>query len=490
MNAIDILKERGFLAQCTDEAGLRELLGQEQVSFYTGFDPTADSLHAGHLIALMAMSHLQRAGHRPICLVGGGTGTVGDPSGRTDMRKMMTDEIIRHNCDCFRRQISRFIDFTDDRAIMVDNGDWLRKLNYIDLLRDIGAHFTVNRMLAAESYKQRWEKGLTFLEFNYMIMQAYDFMELNGRYNCKLEMGGDDQWSNIIAGVGYSIGIEGNNVLCIQAKDAAIIADLMMGNDGTNPDQELSELHMSAVSECMNQMMGSVATSLSSMFNKKVDITPPVVTLVDLATEEVVSKLLDKVDPIIQASFRMEVDGLIDSEIMQLLPVDVAKEMVDALMNQQPDVDNEEEAVAAATAPPPAAAPAAPAEPAAAAPANYGYGAPPMQPHVASNVPVQSAQFTPLSSTPVQVNDANIGLILDVPLQVNVELGRTKKSIKDILDLTKGSIVELDKLAGEPVDIMVNGKYLAKGEVVVIDENFGVRITEIVSPLERAARLQ
>ena len=298
----------------------------------------------------------------------------------------------------------------------------------------------------------------------------------------------------LVVEVGYSIGIEGNNVLCIQAKDAAIIADLMMGNDGTNPDQELSELHMSAVSECMNQMMGSVATSLSSMFNKKVDITPPVVTLVDLATEEVVSKLLDKVDPIIQASFRMEVDGLIDSEIMQLLPVNVAKDMVDALMNQQPDVDDEEAAMEAAqAAPPPSASDAEPAsEPGAAAaePANYGYGATPMQPHVASNVPVQSAQFTPLSSTPVQVNDANIGLILDVPLQVNVELGRTKKSIKDILDLTKGSIVELDKLAGEPVDIMVNGKYLAKGEVVVIDENFGVRITEIVSPLERAARLQ
>ena len=299
----------------------------------------------------------------------------------------------------------------------------------------------------------------------------------------------------LVVEVGYSIGIEGNNVLCIQAKDAAIIADLMMGNDGTNPDQELNELHMSAVSECMNQMMGSVATSLSSMFSKKVDITPPVVTLVDLGTEEVVSKLLDKVDPIIQASFRMAVDGLIDSEIMQLLPVDVAKDMVDALMNQSADVDNEEEEIVAAEAAPsaPAAAPAsAPAAPpaAAAAPANYGYGAPPMQPHVASNVPVQSAQFTPLSSTPVQVNDANIGLILDVPLQVNVELGRTKKSIKDILDLTKGSIVELDKLAGEPVDIMVNGKYLAKGEVVVIDENFGVRITEIVSPLERAARLQ
>ena len=297
----------------------------------------------------------------------------------------------------------------------------------------------------------------------------------------------------LVVEVGYSVGIEGNNVLCIQAKDAAIIADLMMGNDGTNPDEELSEIHMSAVSESMNQMMGSVATSLSSMFNKKVDITPPVVTLVDLGTEEVVSKLLDKADPIVQASFRMEVDGLIDSEIMQLLPLDVAREMVDALMNQQPDVDNEEEAIAAAAAPPPAAPAAAPASApaaAAAAPASNGYGAQPMQPHVASNVPVQSAQFTPLSTVPVQVNDANIGLILDVPLQVNVELGRTKKSIKEILDLTKGSIVELDKLAGETVDIMVNGKYLAKGEVVVIDENFGVRITEIVSPLERAARLQ
>ena len=297
----------------------------------------------------------------------------------------------------------------------------------------------------------------------------------------------------LVVEVGYSIGIEGNNVLCIQAKDAAIIADLMMGNDGTNPDEELSEIHMSAVSESMNQMMGSVATALSSMFNKKVDITPPVVTLVDLGTEEVVSKLLDKVDPIVQASFRMEVDGLIDSEIMQLLPLDVAREMVDALMNQQPDVDNEEEAIAAAAVPPPAAPAAAPASApaaAAAAPASNGYGAQPMQPHVASNVPVQSAQFTPLSTVPVQVNDANIGLILDVPLQVNVELGRTKKSIKEILDLTKGSIVELDKLAGEAVDIMVNGKYLAKGEVVVIDENFGVRITEIVSPLERAARLQ
>lgn len=180
---------------------LRELFDKERVTFYIGFDPTADSLHAGHFIALMAMAHMQRAGHRPICLVGGGTGTVGDPTGRTDMRKMLTDEDIEHNCECFKKQIARFIDFSDDKAIMVNNGDWLRKLNYIDLLRDVGACFTVNRMLAAECYKQRWEKGLTFLEFNYMVMQAYDFLELNRRYGCKLEMGGDDQWSNIIAGV-------------------------------------------------------------------------------------------------------------------------------------------------------------------------------------------------------------------------------------------------------------------------------------------------
>lgn len=195
------MKERGFIAQCTNEKELRELFDKERVTFYIGFDPTADSLHAGHFIALMAMAHMQRAGHRPICLVGGGTGTVGDPTGRTDMRKMLTDEDIEHNCECFKKQIARFIDFSDGKAIMVNNGDWLRKLNYIDLLRDVGACFTVNRMLAAECYKQRWEKGLTFLEFNYMVMQAYDFLELNRRYGCKLEMGGDDQWSNIIAGV-------------------------------------------------------------------------------------------------------------------------------------------------------------------------------------------------------------------------------------------------------------------------------------------------
>ena len=200
-NIYDILKERGFIAQCTNEEEVRKLLGEGQVTFYIGFDPTADSLHAGHFIALMAMAHMQRAGHRPICLVGGGTGTVGDPSGRTDMRKVMTDEIIEHNCECFKKQMARFIDFSEGKALMVNNGDWLRKLNYIDLLREIGAHFTVNRMLAAECYKARWEKGLTFLEFNYMVMQAYDFYKLNQMHGCVLQMGGDDQWSNIIAGV-------------------------------------------------------------------------------------------------------------------------------------------------------------------------------------------------------------------------------------------------------------------------------------------------
>ena len=200
-NVFDTLKERGFIQQCTNEEEVRSLLENEKVTFYIGFDPTADSLHVGHFLGLMAMAHMQRAGHRPICLVGGGTGTVGDPSGRSDMRKMLTDEMIEHNCNCFKKQMQRFIDFNEGRALMVNNGDWLRALNYIELLRDVGPHFSVNRMLTAECYKQRMEKGLTFLEFNYMIMQAYDFMELNHRYGCKLEMGGDDQWSNIIAGV-------------------------------------------------------------------------------------------------------------------------------------------------------------------------------------------------------------------------------------------------------------------------------------------------
>jgi len=309
----------------------------------------------------------------------------------------------------------------------------------------------------------------------------------------------------LIVEVGYTIGIDGNNVLAIQAQDAAIIADLMMGGDGTNPDQELNEIHMSAVGESMNQMMGTVATSLSSMFNKKIDISPPVVNLIDLGAEDKVTEIMGNDDPIVRISFRMEVDGLIDSEIMQILPVDVAKEMVESLLNgsagaEEPEPEPAPAPPPAAPAPAPAAAPppAPAAPPPAAAPPPPGYGAPPpgygygmpAQPHVATGAAVQPAQFIPLSSEPVQVNDANIGLILDVPLKVTVELGRTHKSIKDILELTNGSIVELDKLAGEPVDIQVNGRFLAKGEVVVIDENFGVRITEIASPAERAARLQ
>ena len=294
----------------------------------------------------------------------------------------------------------------------------------------------------------------------------------------------------LIVEVGYTVGIDGNNVLAIQAQDASIIADLMMGGDGTNPTQELNEIHMSAVGESMNQMMGSVATSLSTMFNKKIDISPPKVNMIDLGSEEKVTEIVSADDPIAKISFRMEVDGLIDSEIMQILPIPVAQEMVGYLLSNEAE---EEEPM-----PVPTPAPAAPAPaPAAAAPppaapmmgAAPGYGAPP-SPHVASNVPVQPAMFAPLSTAPVQVNDANIGLILDVPLQVTVELCRTRKTIKDILELTNGSIVELDKLAGEPVDIMVNGKFLAKGEVVVIDENFGVRITDIVSPAERAQQLQ
>ena len=201
MSVFDTLKERGYIAQVTHEEELKKALETEKVTFYMGFDPTADSLHVGHFLGLMAMSHMQKAGHRPICLVGGGTGTVGDPSGRTDMRKMLTDEDIEHNCECFKKQMARFIDFSDDKALMINNGQWLRKLNYIELLRDVGPHFSVNRMLTAECYKQRLERGLTFLEFNYMIMQAYDFMELNRNFGCQLELGGDDQWSNIIAGV-------------------------------------------------------------------------------------------------------------------------------------------------------------------------------------------------------------------------------------------------------------------------------------------------
>lgn len=198
-NVFDTLQERGFLKQTTHE-GLKEMLGRDKVKFYVGFDATADSLHVGHFVQLMAMAHMQRAGHVPIVLIGGGTTMIGDPSGKSDMRKMMTREMIAHNADRFREQIGKFLDFSDGRALMVDNADWLLDLNYVEFLREIGTCFSVNRMLGAECYKQRLEKGLTFFEFNYMLMQAYDFLELNRKYGCTLEMGGDDQWSNILAG--------------------------------------------------------------------------------------------------------------------------------------------------------------------------------------------------------------------------------------------------------------------------------------------------
>lgn len=198
-NAYQVLEERGFIKQVTHE-GLEELLGRESVTFYIGFDPTADSLHVGHYVALMAMAHMQRAGHRPIALIGGGTCMIGDPSGKTDMRKMMSTEVIDQNVAKFKKQIGKFLDFSDGKALMVNNADWLRNLNYIEFLRDVGACFSVNRMLTAECYKRRLEKGLTFLEFNYMLMQSYDFLELNKNYGCKLQMGGDDQWSNILSG--------------------------------------------------------------------------------------------------------------------------------------------------------------------------------------------------------------------------------------------------------------------------------------------------
>lgn len=200
-NVFDILKERGLIAQTTHEDEIRELLGKEKVTFYIGFDPTADSLHVGHFLQMVVMRHMQLAGHRPIALVGGGTGMVGDPSGRTDMRQMMTPEVINHNCECFKKQLSSVIDFSDDKAIMVNNADWLLDLNYIEFLRDIGACFSVNKMLTAECFKQRLEKGLSFLEFNYMLMQSYDFLMLSRKYDCKMELGGDDQWSNILGGV-------------------------------------------------------------------------------------------------------------------------------------------------------------------------------------------------------------------------------------------------------------------------------------------------
>ena len=332
----------------------------------------------------------------------------------------------------------------------------------------------------------------------------------------------------LVVEVGYVIGINGNNILAIQASDASIIADLMMGGDGLNPQEELTDIHMSAVGEAMNQMMGTVATSLSTMFNKKIDISPPKVNLIDLGAEDKITDLVNNDEPVVKTSFRMEVDGLIDSEIMPLRPLDVANELVACLRGGGAEAEAQEAPapapepapapvapepapVAAAPAPAPAASAPQPAAPQYAAPPQPPqYAAPTQQPQytappmgaqpvyappayannvVSSGVPVQNAQFAPLTNEPVEVNAANISLIQDVPLQVTVELGRTKKSIREILEFSTGSIIELDKLAGEPVDIHVNGQLTAKGEVVVIDENFGVRITEIVSPMERVQSL-
>ena len=200
MGIYEELQARGLIAQVTDEERIKELVNNGKATFYIGFDPTADSLHVGHFMALCLMKRLQEAGNKPIALIGGGTGYIGDPSGRTDMRSMMTPEQIQHNCDCFKEQMSRFIDFSDGKALMVNNADWLLDLNYIDVLREVGPHFSVNRMLTAECYKQRMEKGLSFLEFNYMIMQSYDFYMLYQKYGCNMQFGGDDQWSNMLAG--------------------------------------------------------------------------------------------------------------------------------------------------------------------------------------------------------------------------------------------------------------------------------------------------
>lgn len=294
----------------------------------------------------------------------------------------------------------------------------------------------------------------------------------------------------LIIEVGYTHGLIGSNLLAMRAQDALIISDLMMGGDGSNPPGELNELYMSAVAEAMNQMMGAVATSMSTVFKKKIDIAPPVCNMHDLATDPTITTISGGDDPVVQVSFRMEVEDLIDSEIMQIVTLDVAKELIGNLMNSvQP--------AAPAPAPAPAAQPVQQ-QPMAAAPtpmaaAQQQPSAPYQQPvaaHAPSyqpppNVAVQPVQFSALKPGALPGYDSNICLIMDVPLQVTVELGRTRKLIREILELGPGSVIELDKLAGEPVDILANGKLIAKGEVVVIDENFGVRITEIIGQLDR-----
>jgi len=285
----------------------------------------------------------------------------------------------------------------------------------------------------------------------------------------------------LVIEVGYTQGLLGTNIIAMRERDALIIADLMMGNEGTNPPDELNELYMSAVSESMNQMMGSTATSISTIFKKKIDIAPPKVNLLDFASDVNFISSISSEEALVRVSFRMEVEGLIDSELMQIIPFNVAKEMVENLLGS----------VEQLTAMPPAPPPAPPQVAAApVAPASAPPSPPSKQQQPAANVAVQPVQFAPLKSLATPCTDTNIGLVMDVPLQITVELGRTRKLIRDILELTPGSVVELDKLAGEPVDILANGKLIARGEVVVIDENFGVRITDIVTPLERVNNLQ
>lgn len=303
----------------------------------------------------------------------------------------------------------------------------------------------------------------------------------------------------LVIEVGYNHGIIGSNMLAIRERDALIIADLMMGGDGKTPPLELNELTTSAVTEAMNQMMGSVATAMSTVFKKKIDITPPMASRIDFATDTVITNMVASDEPIARVSFRMEVEDLIDSEIMQILPFDVAKEMVNNLLGavQPPEPPRPQ----VASNPPTATLTQSQGNQ---GPKNHfpdsppGYGMPGVaaqqvaasRHHTVPNITVQPAQFAPLKPTALLPSDTNINLIMDVPLQVTVELGRTRKLIRDILELAPGSIVEIDKLAGEPVDILVNGKLIAKGEVVVIDENFGVRITEIVNPFDRINNLQ
>lgn len=228
-NVYDILQERGFIEQVTHEDELRNLLEKESTTFYIGFDATADSLHVGHFVQIMVMSHMQRAGHRPVALIGGGTTMVGDPSGKTDMRKMLTPKEIQSNGEAFKKQFSRFIDFSEDKALLMNNADWLMNLEYIPFLREIGVHFSVNRMLSAECFKSRLDKGLSFIEFNYMIMQSYDFLELNRRVNCKLQMGGNDQWSNIIGGVDLCRRVDSTSVYGMTFKLLTTSEGIKMG---------------------------------------------------------------------------------------------------------------------------------------------------------------------------------------------------------------------------------------------------------------------